>query len=72
LSRTKDGVLQRQCGFALLVDLMHAVQPLAQATCQHGEQGLILEGKRALLGEINPYHEHAVGVLKRDACRSRL
>ncbi len=33
---------------------------------------LIFEGERTLLGEIDPHDEHTVGMLERNACRSRL
>ncbi len=61
-------MLQRQGRFALLVDLMHPLQPLAEAARQYGQQGLVFEGERSLLGEIDPYNEHALGMLQGDAC----
>ena len=65
-------MLQRQCRFALLVDLMHPVQCLAETTSLHGEQGLILKSECALLGELNPHDEHTFWMLERDARRPRL
>ena len=62
-------MLQRQGGFALLVNLVHPLQALAEAARQHGEQGLVLEGERPLLGQIDPDDEHAFGMLQRDARR---
>lgn len=72
IGRAEDRVLQGQSGFALLVDLVHPLQTLAEATGQHGEQGLVLQGERALLGQVDPDDEHALGVLQRDARRPRL
>ena len=35
MSGPKDCVLQRQRGFALLVNLVHPLQTLAEPACQH-------------------------------------
>ena len=72
MSRAEDCVLKRQGGFALLVNLVHPLQALAEAACQHGQQGLVLEGERPLLGQIDPDDQHALGMLQRDACRPGL
>lgn len=72
IGRAEDRVLQGQSGFALLVDLVHLLQTPAEAAGQHGEQGLVLQGERALLGQVDPDDEHALGVLQRDARRPRL
>lgn len=50
---TEDRVLQSQCGFALLVDLVHPLQALAEAAGQHGEQGLVFQGERTLIGQVD-------------------
>ena len=72
ISRPQDRVLERQCRFTLLVDLMHPVQGLPEATSLHGQQSLIFEGERALLGEVNPHDEHTIRMLECDSCRPRL
>ena len=53
-------MLERQGGFALLVDLVHPLQTLAEAAREHGQQRLVLEGERPSLGQIDPDDEHAL------------
>ena len=38
----EDRVLQRQCGFPLLVELVHALETLAETPGQHREQCVVL------------------------------
>ena len=64
--------MQRQSRFPLLVDLMDALQSLAETARLHGEQRLIFEGELALFGEIDPDNEHTIWMLKRNACRPGL
>ena len=70
--RAEHRVLQRQRGFALLVELVDALQALTEATGQHREQGVVLGGERPLLGQLDPDDQHSAGMLQRDARPARL
>ena len=45
LRRAEDRALQRECGLALLVDLVRPVQGLAEAAADQAEQRLVLHGR---------------------------
>ena len=68
----EDRVLQRQRGFPLLVELMHPLQTLTEATGQHREQRVVFGGERSSLGQLDVHHEHAPWMLQRDARRRRV
>ena len=65
-------MLQRQSGFALLVELMYPLQALAQSAGQHRQQRVILGGERSMFGQFDPDDEHPLRVLQRDTRRPRL
>lgn len=61
VGRTQDRMLQRQSGFPLLVELVHALQSLPQPSGEHGEQRLILRRERPLLDQLDPQDQNAAG-----------
>ena len=52
--RAEHRVLQRHGGFALLVDLVDALQALTKASGQHREQCVVFRGEWPLLSQLDP------------------
>jgi hypothetical protein len=70
--RAEHRVLQGQGGFALLVQLVDAVQALTEPPGQDLQQVVILRSERALLRQVDPNDQHSSGMLQRNARRTRL